>query len=48
MDNRYDWLDQCCRRKIEPGDGVTTITSIFDETARSGEPIGEPTEAGTG
>ena len=33
MDNRYDWLDQCGRRKIEPGDGVTTITSIFDEIA---------------
>jgi DNA segregation ATPase FtsK/SpoIIIE, S-DNA-T family len=33
LDNRYDWLDQCGRRKITPADGVTTITSVFDEIA---------------
>ena len=33
MDNRYAWLEACGRRKIEPADGVTTITAIFDEIA---------------
>jgi S-DNA-T family DNA segregation ATPase FtsK/SpoIIIE len=33
MDNRYRWLEQCGRRKIEPADGVTAITAIFDEIA---------------
>jgi S-DNA-T family DNA segregation ATPase FtsK/SpoIIIE len=33
MDNRYAWLEKCGRRKIEPSDGVTTITAIFDEIA---------------
>ena len=33
MDNRYLWLEACGRRKIEPSDGVTTITSAFDEIA---------------
>jgi S-DNA-T family DNA segregation ATPase FtsK/SpoIIIE len=33
MDNRYAWLEACGRRKIEPSDGVTTITVIFDEIA---------------
>ena len=27
MDNRYDWLTAHRRRKIEPGDGITVITS---------------------
>ena len=33
MDNRYAWLDACRRREIRPDDGLTTITSIFDEIA---------------
>jgi DNA segregation ATPase FtsK/SpoIIIE, S-DNA-T family len=33
MNNRYTWLHACRRRKIEPGDGITTITSVFDEIA---------------
>ena len=33
MDNRYAWLRANQRRKIEPGDGITVITSIFDEIA---------------
>jgi DNA segregation ATPase FtsK/SpoIIIE, S-DNA-T family len=33
MDNRYTWLRAHRRRKIEPGDGMTTITSIYDEIA---------------
>jgi len=33
MDNRYAWLRAHRRRKIEPGDGINVITSIFDEIA---------------
>ena len=33
MDNRYAWLKANRRRKIEPGDDVTVITSVFDEIA---------------
>ena len=33
MDNRYAWLRANQRRKIGPGDGITVITSIFDEIA---------------
>jgi DNA segregation ATPase FtsK/SpoIIIE, S-DNA-T family len=33
MDNRYAWLHAHRRRKIEPGDGITVITSVFDEIA---------------
>ena len=33
MDNRYAWLEACGHRKIEPWDGITTITAIFDEIA---------------
>jgi S-DNA-T family DNA segregation ATPase FtsK/SpoIIIE len=33
MDNRYDWLDACGRRKVEPTDNITVITVIFDELA---------------
>jgi DNA segregation ATPase FtsK/SpoIIIE, S-DNA-T family len=33
MDNRYEWLHAHRRRKIEPGDGITVITSVFDEIA---------------
>ncbi len=33
MDNRYAWLRAHRRRKIEPGDGIKVITSIFDEIA---------------
>ena len=33
MDNRYAWLRAHRRRKIEPGDGLSVITSIFDEIA---------------
>ena len=33
MDNRYAWLRAHRRRKIEPGDGIRVITTIFDEIA---------------
>ena len=33
MDNRYAWLHARRRRKIEPADGITVITSVFDEIA---------------
>jgi S-DNA-T family DNA segregation ATPase FtsK/SpoIIIE len=33
MNNRYAWLEACGRRKIEPSDGITTITAMFDEIA---------------
>jgi DNA segregation ATPase FtsK/SpoIIIE, S-DNA-T family len=33
MDNRYAWLRARRRRKIEPGDQISVITSIFDEIA---------------
>jgi DNA segregation ATPase FtsK/SpoIIIE, S-DNA-T family len=33
MDNRYAWLRGHRRRKVEPGDGISVITSIFDEIA---------------
>jgi S-DNA-T family DNA segregation ATPase FtsK/SpoIIIE len=33
MDNRYGWLRAHRRRKIEPRDGISVITSIFDEIA---------------
>jgi S-DNA-T family DNA segregation ATPase FtsK/SpoIIIE len=33
MDNRYGWLLANRRRKIEPGDGITVITAVFDEIA---------------
>ena len=33
MDNRYAWLKAHRRRKIEPGDNISTIASIFDEIA---------------
>ena len=33
MDNRYAWLRAHRRRKIEPCDGLSVITSIFDEIA---------------
>jgi len=33
MDNRYAWLHACRRRKIGPADGITVITSVFDEIA---------------
>ncbi len=33
MNNRYSWLHARRRRKIEPGDGITVITSVFDEIA---------------
>jgi S-DNA-T family DNA segregation ATPase FtsK/SpoIIIE len=33
MDNRYTWLHARRRRKIEPADGITVITSVFDEIA---------------
>jgi DNA segregation ATPase FtsK/SpoIIIE, S-DNA-T family len=33
MDNRYAWLRARRRRKIEPGDHLSVITSIFDEIA---------------
>lgn len=41
MDNRYGWLARCGRRKIEPGDGVTTITAIFDEIALYSTVLGD-------
>jgi DNA segregation ATPase FtsK/SpoIIIE, S-DNA-T family len=33
MDNRYAWLRANRRRKIEPGDHLSVITTIFDEIA---------------
>jgi len=33
MDNRNTWLAAHRRRKIEPGDGLNVITTIFDEIA---------------
>jgi DNA segregation ATPase FtsK/SpoIIIE, S-DNA-T family len=33
MDNRYAWLRAHRRRKIEPGNKISVITSIFDEIA---------------
>jgi S-DNA-T family DNA segregation ATPase FtsK/SpoIIIE len=33
MNNRYAWLRARQRRKIEPGDGMTVITAVFDEIA---------------
>jgi DNA segregation ATPase FtsK/SpoIIIE, S-DNA-T family len=33
MDNRYAWLRARRRRKIEPGDHLSVITTIFDEIA---------------
>jgi DNA segregation ATPase FtsK/SpoIIIE, S-DNA-T family len=33
MNNRQDWLYAHRRRKIEPGDGLNVITTIFDELA---------------
>ena len=33
MDNRYAWLKARRRRKIEPSDGLTVITAVFDEIA---------------
>jgi S-DNA-T family DNA segregation ATPase FtsK/SpoIIIE len=33
MDNRYAWLRAHRRRKIEPADGLSVITTIFDEIA---------------
>jgi S-DNA-T family DNA segregation ATPase FtsK/SpoIIIE len=33
MDNRYAWLRAHRRRKVEPGDQISVITSIFDEIA---------------
>jgi S-DNA-T family DNA segregation ATPase FtsK/SpoIIIE len=33
MDNRYAWLRARRRRKIEPADGLSVITTIFDEIA---------------
>jgi S-DNA-T family DNA segregation ATPase FtsK/SpoIIIE len=41
MDNRYAWLEACGRRKIEPADGVTTITAIFDEIALFSTVLGD-------
>jgi DNA segregation ATPase FtsK/SpoIIIE, S-DNA-T family len=32
-DNRYAWLLAHRRRKIQPGDGLTVITAVFDEIA---------------
>ena len=42
MDNRYAWLRAHRRRKIEPGDGLSVITSIFDEIALSSPPCWAP------
>jgi DNA segregation ATPase FtsK/SpoIIIE, S-DNA-T family len=33
MDNRYAWLRASNRRKVEPADDITVITSVFDEIA---------------
>jgi len=33
MDNRYTWLRAHRRREIRPGDGISVITSVFDEIA---------------
>ena len=34
MENRYAWLRAHRRRKIEPADGLSVITSIFDPVVR--------------
>ena len=41
MDNRYAWLESCGRRKVEPSDGITTITVIFDEIALFSTVLGD-------
>jgi S-DNA-T family DNA segregation ATPase FtsK/SpoIIIE len=41
MDKRYTWLESCGRRKIEPADGVTTITVIVDEIALYSTVLGD-------
>ena len=41
MDNRYAWLEACGRRKIEPADGITAITAIFDEIALYSTVLGD-------
>jgi S-DNA-T family DNA segregation ATPase FtsK/SpoIIIE len=33
MNNRYAWLRARNRRQIQPGDGLSVITSVFDEIA---------------
>jgi len=44
MDNRYAWLRAHRRRKIEPGDGLSVITSIFDEIAVYATVLGAESE----
>jgi S-DNA-T family DNA segregation ATPase FtsK/SpoIIIE len=41
MDNRNAWLRAHRRRKIEPGDGLNVITTIFDELAAYATVLGE-------
>jgi len=44
MDNRYAWLRAHRRRKIEPGDRINVITTIFDEIAVYATVLGTETE----
>ena len=46
MNNRYAWLEACQRREIRPDDGLTTITSIFDEIALYSTVLGTKAAAG--
>ena len=41
MDNRYDYLDWCERRKIEPGDRFGVIACVIDEIAYFSATIGD-------
>ena len=41
MDNRNAWLLAHRRRKIEPGDGLNVITTIFDELAAYATVLGD-------
>jgi S-DNA-T family DNA segregation ATPase FtsK/SpoIIIE len=41
MDNRYAWLRARRRRKIEPADGLTVITAVFDEIALFSTVLGD-------
>ena len=44
MENRYAWLRAHRRRKIEPGDRLSVITSIFDEIALYSSVLGTEQE----
>jgi S-DNA-T family DNA segregation ATPase FtsK/SpoIIIE len=41
MDNRYDWLDECARRKITPTDDFTPYLVAIDEIAYFSATVGD-------